>query len=341
MLQIDKSLKQRLLSGGIWAFVAKAGTGVLTIAATAIVTRILDPGDVGVLFLSFSIIIMMSLVVRLGIDQLGIKLVGEALSARKYHLAKNIVFKITKLTLVSSITLATLVFIFFDSVELYFFSSKRVSTFFNMLFPLWMVLTAIQLLYAEFFRAYHHIRQASIFAGGTVYGGTFVSLFVSIFLLALYATGSRISLDLVIAIILSTTCIFLIIESRMLLKMLRTVDNADSSSIKKDGYIGYVGLVKQGSPFLISSLSAFALIHMDTVILGLYRSEEEVAVYAAATRIVKLILIFSIVAYEVIVPVIVELNAKNQKQKLQTILRIAATMASIPASIILLLFIFF
>ena len=59
MLQIDKSLKQRLLSGGIWAFVAKAGTGVLTIAATAIVTRILDPGDVGVLFLSLSIIIMM------------------------------------------------------------------------------------------------------------------------------------------------------------------------------------------------------------------------------------------------------------------------------------------
>ena len=60
MLHIKKSLKQRLLSGGAWSFVAKAGASFLTVALAAIITRILPPGEVGVFFLSYSIIVLLS-----------------------------------------------------------------------------------------------------------------------------------------------------------------------------------------------------------------------------------------------------------------------------------------
>lgn len=342
MLYANKSLKQRLLSGGIWAFFAKAGTGFLTIALTALVTRILEPKDVGVLFLSFSIIIMMSLILRLGMDGLGIKLIGEALSEKKYHLAKNTAFRITKLVMLFSIIWTILVYILFDYFNQYFFTGKEVSPAFHLMFSLWIMLTAVQHLFAEIFRAYHHIGQASVFAGGTIFGGSIVSLIVGIFLLTFYILEISVTLEMVLAIILLTTFIALVIEIYLILKLLKSYDEVSFGSIEEDrAYIGYADLIKQGFPFFISYLSLFALIHMDTVILGIYHSKEDVAVYAAATRIVKLIVLSLVIAYEVVAPVIVELNAINQKNKLERILRIAATLAAIPATIVLMFFIFY
>jgi len=83
-----------------------------------------------------------------------------------------------------------------------------------------------------------------------------------------------------------------------------------------------------------------SLVHAETIILGFYRSEEEVAIYAATTRLVKLVTMSLIVVYEVVAPMIVELNAKNKKEQLQCVLRIAATMAAIPTSMVLIVFIF-
>jgi O-antigen/teichoic acid export membrane protein len=67
---------------------------------------------------------------------------------------------------------------------------------------------------------------------------------------------------------------------------------------------------------------------------------EEVAIYAATTRLVKLVTVSLIVIYEAIAPMIVELNSKNNKVKLQRVLRVAATIAAIPTSMVLILFIF-
>ena len=83
------------------------------------------------------------------------------------------------------------------------------------------------------------------------------------------------------------------------------------------------------------------LIHADTVILGLYEDESEVAIYNAATRIAKLSIMIFMIINEVIMPVIVELNAKSEKAKLEYIFRVTSTIAVVFSLLTLLLFIFF
>lgn len=340
MLKKNNSLQQRLLSGGIWAFSAKLGTGFITIALTAFVTRLLEPVDVGVLFLSFSIIIMISIIIRLGLDQLGIKLIGEALSKRNYRAAQSITFKIITIVIVFSLICSTLIFFSFGYINSYFFSGRDIKITFQFLFSIWVFVTSLQLYFAEVFRAHHHISQASIFSGGTVFGGFFVSLFVGLSLLILYFIKITITLEIILSIIVSITSIFLLIEGYLILKILKEYSDMDTKDNDYLVSIGYTELVKQGLPFIVTIFCSFALIHLDTIVLGLYRPDEEVAIYAASTRIVKIVLLFSMVTYEVVAPVIVELNTTNQKEKLEEMLRFVATLAAVPAATILVIFIF-
>ena len=340
MLKKNKSLQQRLLSGGIWAFSAKLGTGFITIALTALVTRLLEPVDVGVLFLSFSIIIMISIIIRLGLDQLGVKLIGEALSERNYRAVQSITFKIITIVIVFSLICSTLIYFSFGYISIYFFSGKDIKITFQLLFSLWVFVTSLQIFFAEIFRAHHHISEASIFSGGTVFGGFFVSLFVGLSFLFLYFIEIKITLEIILAIIVSISSISLLIEGYLILKIFKKYSDRGTEGNDCLVSIGYTELVKQGLPFIVTIFSSFSLIHLDTIVLGHYRPDEEVAIYAATTRIVKIVLLFSMVTYEVVAPVIVELNTTNQKEKLEEMLRVVATLAAVPAAIILLFFIF-
>lgn len=340
MLHHNKSLHQRLLSGGIWAFSAKAGTGFLTIALTALITRLLAPEDVGVLFLSFSIVIMVSIISRFGLGQLGIKLIGEAFSDNNYRLAQNITLKNITLITIFSLIFSFLSFIAFSDIYSIFFSEREISITYQLFFSLWILVTSLQLYFAEVFRSYHQISQASIFSGGTVFGGFFVSLFVGSILLLFFFTGIDLTLELVLSVILIVTTVSLVIEGYLIFLIFSKYSNIENSDNDNEISIGYLELIKQGLPFIVTIFSSYALIHLDVVILGFFRPDEEVAVYAASTRTVKLILLTSIVAYEVVAPVIVELHTENQIEKLENMLRIAATLAAIPAAVVLLVFIF-
>jgi O-antigen/teichoic acid export membrane protein len=105
--------------------------------------------------------------------------------------------------------------------------------------------------------------------------------------------------------------------------------------------ISLAQIICNALPFFISSISFMVLIHADTVILGLYQEESEVAIYNAATRIAKLSIMIFMILNEVIMPVIVELNAKSEKEKLEYIFRVTATIAVIFSLLALLFFIFF
>lgn len=62
------------------------------------------------------------------------------------------------------------------------------------------------------------------------------------------------------------------------------------------------------------------------------------AIHNAATRIAKLVIIIYMIVNEVIAPVIVELNIKGEKEKLEEVLRTTATITVIPFACVLLYF---
>ncbi len=337
----SSSLKSRLLSGGIWAFSAKAGTGFLTIALTALMARILDPAGVGVLFLYFSIVIMVSVVLRLGLDQLGIKLIGEALSSGCPSRAREITYKIIRIVLLAGILVSSAFYLYFEEIAALFHDGEEIHDGgFRLLAALWLLVTPLQLLFAELFRAYRRISHASIFSGGTLFGGFAVGIVTGVLILVFHFTGIQMSVNTVLLVIVSVTIGFLVLELG-LIRRLSKRHEALPTEKENHAQVSYRDFLVQGLPFCITGISLLALIHMDTVILGLYRPEEEVAIYAASTRLVKLMVLSMIVAYEVAAPFIVELNAAGEKEKLETMLRTVAGMAALPALLAMVLFVLF
>jgi len=335
----EKSLTKRLVEGGVWAFSAKAGSGFLTIALTALVTRMLPPQQIGLFFLSFSIIAMVSLFARFGLDQLGIKLIGGGLAANDLDSVKLLTLRILKLVGSLTILWTVVTALSFDYFSVRILGEYNISRVFKMLFSVWLVVTTVQILFSEIFRSFQRIGYASLFAGGTAFGGFGAGLLAGIVILSLYFLQVEVTVELLLSIIIVATSVFLIIEMILIIRMLQFKGKSREPTSTACA-AGYKELLDQGFYFFCINFSIFSLVHADTIILGFYRPAEEVAIYAATTRLVKLVTMSLIVVYEVVAPVVVELNAGNKKQQLQRVLRIAATAAALPTTLVLIVFIF-
>ena len=79
----------------------------------------------------------------------------------------------------------------------------------------------------------------------------------------------------------------------------------------------------------------------DLWILAAFRSDEEVAIYGAAVRLVSLIGLFFTIIDAIVPPLIARLQVQGQKQRLERILRTTATLVTLPVIAILLLFMLF
>jgi len=321
MLHTKKSLKQRLLSGGAWSFVAKVGASFLTIALAAIVARLLSPDDVGVFFLSYR------------------KHIGYYLAEKRYIAAKEFINAIILIVFVLSFAISAILYFFPDMLMLDHLYRDELGFSINLYLAVWLPVTAVQFLFAEIFRSYHNLKYASIFAGGTIFGGFLSSTLFGIVISIGYATGSSFYLEEILQILFSIMIFLLLIEYKMIRKMVDECCKLDGQQSGRT--ISVKKILHESYPFFISAFSFMLLVHADTIILGFFEPETEVAIYNSATRIAKLMVILHMIVIEVTTPVIVELNLKGEKKKLEDILRVTATIATMPSVVVLLFFVFF
>ena len=339
MLHINKSLSQRLLSGGAWSFMAKAGASFITVALAAIITRVLTPADVGVFFLSYSIIVLLSLFARFGLDQFCVRYIGGELSAHRYVAARKLVNTVILIVFGLSTVVALLLYFLSDSLIVANMLQEQPGFNLKIYLAIWLPVTTFQFLFAEIFRAYHNIKYASIFSGGTIFGGFLPSILFGLVITIGYLTDGSFYLEEILQVLFLIMIVILFIEYEILRKMINRYCELDGDvdtqtiSLKEIFYDTY--------PFLISALSYMLLVHADTIILGSYRPEDEVAIYNATTRIGKLMIIINMIISEVITPIIVELNLNNKRKKLEEILRAASTIAVLSSALFLAIFIVF
>ena len=91
-------------------------------------------------------------------------------------------------------------------------------------------------------------------------------------------------------------------------------------------------------PLLVSSLTAFVLVQSDLWIIAAFGSQSEVALYGAASRLMTLVTMPLMVVNAVLPPVIAELYARGEKERLERDGRPVTTLVSIPAVLTLALF---
>lgn len=333
MLLNNKSLKQRILSGGIWSFSTKLVSGLLTVGITGIVARILPPNELGVFFLSFSMVMFAAVLGRAGVDQACIRLVTEALIQKNTAKAKKIIIDFLSFVLIVAVIVSlTYYFVVGNWVAVKIFSSQSMSNY-TLYIAIWMILLTMQYALAEIFRSYHKINFASVFSSGTIYGGFFSGILTTLMLIFAWLSGVDLLLKDIFVLILIAITVGNIFALSIIFKHFYNIKAAKESNIR--------ALLKIGLPLLVTAISFLMLSQADVWILGAYRPEEEVALYSAAQRLTKIIAMTLIVVNEVVSPIIAELNAKKQYSKIQKILQTLAFVATVPALVLLFIFMVF
>ncbi len=320
------SLKQRLISGGFWAFVGKFASTLVNVLLSGLLTRLLDPEDVGAYFLIFSIALVGSTAGQLGLNQLVVRLIAEAVAVDKNVQLGPLIVRVIALT--STATL-TIVLLLNNGLGIWLanhlFHSRSMATLIG-LATLWMCVLAVQSIIAECFRGLHEIGRAVLFQG--LASSTMFLVLMAIWrLLHGHAT-----LSLVIKSIVFATIINIMISAMSLYRRLR--------SIKGPPDTGHPAgeLLRQSWPIFITNIAVFFLSQTSIWVLGIFSNHENVALYGAAARLVTLAAMPLMIANAFLPPIIAELTAENKIIKLQRILRTTASLTLVPAVIVAICF---
>jgi O-antigen/teichoic acid export membrane protein len=104
--------------------------------------------------------------------------------------------------------------------------------------------------------------------------------------------------------------------------------------------VSYRRLLAYSWPLFINNLAMFVMGQADIWILAALASEQEVAIYGTAVRLVLLTGMTLMIVNAVVPPLIAQLNVSNEKEKLQQLLSMTSTLAALPALVILGIFVF-
>jgi len=326
-----KRVKKNLIRGGAWAAASKGLLSLVTLAINALLTRMLPPEDIGIYFLLFSLVSVLALAAQAGMHQAIVRLVAETRSAGNTPLAISIIR--SAYLLVAATTL--LVCAVFAGGAGTWISSR----FFHLTLPdeviymaaAWIAAFTFRSLIAETFRGLHDIKHASLFEGlldGLVFFGMLGVLHV------LYTRGD---LSQVILLAIAASCMNIFVASIILRKVLKARQH--TTGVYENPF-EIRQLLSTAWPLWVTSITLFVLAQTDLWIMGMLREQSEVGVYGAVRRLAVLVSISLMVANSVIPPLIAELNANEEHDKLERVLRATATVAALPALFALALFIF-
>jgi O-antigen/teichoic acid export membrane protein len=92
-------------------------------------------------------------------------------------------------------------------------------------------------------------------------------------------------------------------------------------------------------PLLVASLTFYVLTQSGIWVVGAFRSTEEVAIYGAVIRLVLLLSMPLTMVSLVLTPLIAEMYARGEKRQLEHTIRTVATLVSIPALLMFVMFI--
>ncbi len=321
------TLAQRMISGSAWAFGGKICTAGGSFVANAMLIRLMNPTEVGIYFIAFSIVSIASTVAILGMNQTAVRLIAECMAHGQTKGAIRII-KIALTTAVIGIALViTLIVGGVGEVladEVFHAPLLKEILVFLMV---WIAILSLQNLIAEIFRGFHDIRFA------TVFGGLVTSVLTALFFsgLILMQEESRLTTIVSLTILAGGVSLFgaVYVLHHIISKMKRT----------GDGWLSSQAVLSISFPFWITNITLLVLSQVAIWAIGIFLPQSEVAIYGAVLRLVTLVSMTLLILNAVVPPIIAELSAKDRKGELEHSLRTATSIAAIPAVLCLLLFI--
>ena len=322
------SLKRYLVQGSAWAVAGKMFAALMGLALSTLLARLLSPDEMGAYFLAFNLATFFSVLARMGLENTLLRYVSEALGHDQSKRAKSVIWKGLVIVLVSALLVAVTVGFGGGAwVAERLFDSPLLGAIIGFV-AIWLILLAFQSLFGEIFRAFQDICSAVLF------GGLVTSICTVVFVALCFVFGQHATLIRVLPWILAAGSINAMLAIFVLIRKIRKLP----PSIDDNG-AGYLELINHSWPLLINALTLFVIRQSDLWILGVFRSDREVALYGAAARLVLLTGMALAIVNAIIPPLIARSQAQKDRHKLENVLRTTATWAAIPAFGVLMVFV--
>lgn len=334
---LDASLlKRRLLSGSAWAVGGKICAVSIGLLSNALLARLLTPQEFGTYLLVLSVVSMGALVGCLGLNKAIVRFVAESMGLGQPGRTKRAIVVVVALG-TSGALVAGLVYLLVGGfVGRNIFDAPALATVVGLTAG-WIAVSTLQELFAETFRGFHDIRLATLFGGVAI--GNSAGLVMRVLLLAglvaLWFGRGETDLTTIILITVGSASISALISGWFLYAKTASLAGDRSAEYPEVRLREILGV---SVPLLVNSLTVFMLVQADLWILAAFRSQEEVAIYGAASRFVVLVTMPLMIVNAVLPPVIAELYARGERSRLEQTMRPVATLTGIPSLLALAVF---
>lgn len=320
---LGSSLKRKLLSGGMWAFLLRGATSLCALVTNALIARLVSPDDAARYFLVFSFMSVVSMMGTGGLHVYIVKRVAAAKARGESGLIKAVSRKVFLLVLAFSSVLAVVLFAFlFGQINNSLFKFEQVGNI-PILLGLWLILFSVQMVAAEYFRGEGEIRIAILFR-------RLAPLMLFIPVLAVSYTIGMQSIENVLE-----GALFAWTGSTLIVLVLwkKRVGNY-AARVKTS--LGRVW--NQALPMGCTAVLTMLLTQIDLWIVGFFSSMNEVALYGASVKLVQFVFMPLLVINAVTPPMISELWAKKDLSRLQKVFSYSALMGGVPCLVILTIY---
>ena len=318
------SLRLKLLRGGAWVTTGFIiGTFIQVIVNISLV-RLLPPPVLGDYYLLVNAVSLLVILASVGLPQAIVKLIPSCIANSEYDLAKKYFYKSVKISIISSLLVSVVFYILFSQLHTRVFHSTF-SNGLTVLILAWFFFMVLQGILRATLRSFHDLKSVAIFSEilpkMLVLTGVFVLWMNSYNYLLFYLLS-----------ILSCVSFFSVIT--LLLKLQLHFKN-DKGVIKENKG---QSISRLAAPLWVTTIMLYLLTAADIWIIGIFLSPSDVAIYGSILKLTFFIGIIFNLLNTVVMPIISELFHKQDFKKLESLLRITATLSGIPALIMTMLF---
>ena len=301
------SLRERLLSGGLWSLVGRGATALTALTVNALLARLLPPDEMGAYFIVLSIVSVASILAQLGLNFSIVRLVAESIGKNEQGRAHDAICLVLRCGGMGALFFAGIFAIGAGGwIALDIFHSSMIDGIIGLVAILIIAVTYQQLI-AEIFRGLHDIRYSAIFGG--LLGNT-----ISLVVFAIFFTIQA-------HIDIFNVFLFSFLASATSSLIAGTVVWGRLKTIKGKGSLTTGELAAITWPNWISQVMLVIVCQADIWIVGFFQSQEDVAIYGASVKVAQATMLVTGLLYAFVPPIIADMYAKNKMDVLERVLR--------------------
>lgn len=322
------SVRQRLLRGSAWTLIGRLSAVVLGLLINILLARLLTPAELGAYFATFTLVLVGSIVARLGMDRAAVRFVATALATSQEGRARAAVRSVFLVGTAGAILVGLILLL---GVGRWLAEHVLHSDIVAEAMPLaaaWLIFNTVKALLVETFRGFHRFDLA------TVFDSMLVDVLAAVAFGTLLLAGLDSDLRQVVALSALISALVASLAAGLLARRVRRLGG--------EGAVSRGELFSMSWPLVIADVSSYLLsTGVDLWILGAFRPLPEVALYGAASRLIFFIVVPFQIVQGVTPPLVAELHAQGRRRELQEALRASAFLAAIPALLLLAGFMLF